>query len=46
VAAQRLRAERLYRCGTRALPNVPISLNLYDIMFVVARKGVPASFKG
>jgi SAM-dependent methyltransferase len=46
VAAQRLRAERLYQYGTRVLPNVPISLNLYDIMFVVARKRVPAAFEG
>lgn len=38
VLAHRLRARRLFRVVTRMLPNLPLTLNLFDIMFVVARK--------
>jgi SAM-dependent methyltransferase len=42
VLAQRLGARRLHRIATRMTPNLPITLNLGDIMFVVARKSAPA----
>jgi SAM-dependent methyltransferase len=38
VLAHRLRAAGLYRAATRILPNLPLTLNLFDIMFVVARR--------
>lgn len=40
VLAHRLQARTLFRGATRILPNVPLTLNLFDIMFVVARKRV------
>jgi SAM-dependent methyltransferase len=42
VLAQRFGARRLHRIATRMTPNLPITLNLGDIMFVVARKSAPA----
>lgn len=38
VLAQRLQARGPCRMATRMLPNLPLTLNLFDIMFVVARK--------
>jgi 2-polyprenyl-3-methyl-5-hydroxy-6-metoxy-1,4-benzoquinol methylase len=38
VLAHRLQARGLCRVATRMLPNLPVTLNLFDIMFVVARK--------
>jgi SAM-dependent methyltransferase len=38
VLAARLKAERLYRLAAGLLPNPSLTLNLYDVMFVVARK--------
>jgi SAM-dependent methyltransferase len=38
VLAHRLQARKLCRMATRMLPNLPVTLNLFDIMFVVARK--------
>ncbi len=43
VLARRLRFNRLYSAATRVLPNPSLSLNLFDIMFVVARKRAGAS---
>ena len=39
VLMQRLRLPRLYAVLKRLLPNVAVTLNLFDIMFVVAKKG-------
>jgi SAM-dependent methyltransferase len=38
VLAHRLQARGLCRVATRMLPNLSVTLNLFDIMFVVARK--------
>jgi SAM-dependent methyltransferase len=38
ILVQRLRAPRAYRLASLATPNVSIGINLFDIMFVVARK--------
>jgi len=46
VLAQRLALGWLYRIATRITPNLSITLNLGDIMFVVARKRRPPSTPG
>jgi SAM-dependent methyltransferase len=46
VLQARLKAEGLYRLAARVLPNVSLTLNLFDIMFVVARKPVPGGERG
>ena len=43
LLVQRLRAPRLHALATLAVPNASITLNLYDIMFVVARKRAPVA---
>jgi 2-polyprenyl-3-methyl-5-hydroxy-6-metoxy-1,4-benzoquinol methylase len=38
LLAQRLKAPRMYDVLKRLLPDTPLTLNLFDIMFIVARK--------
>ena len=46
VLDQRLGAHRLHRVATRVAPNIAVTLNLLDIMFIVARKPAPVSARG
>ena len=46
VLDQRLGAHRLYRVATRVAPNIAVTLNLLDIMFIVARKPAAGSARG
>ena len=46
VLDQRLGAQRLHQVVARLVPNITVTLNLLDIMFIVARRPARASAQG